>query len=226
MKYTKELLTKVFAESISVAAVMRSLEVKPSGGLHHHLLQKAKRWGISTSHFRRISHLKGKTHSWAKKRPIEEWLTANAKVNRTSLKRRLLQEGILKNICGGCGQPPIWNGKRLVMVLDHINGVNDDYRRENLQLLCPNCNSQTDTFCGRNRKIASDQRVLAVVGEIGIRAGTKELKMKERSIRLRLQQLRERTEALANGPDLGSGVEILTGSNPATTTKSLPGASS
>ncbi len=37
------------------------------------------------------------------------------------------------------------------MVLDHINGECTDYRIENLRLLCPNCNSQQDTFAGRNK---------------------------------------------------------------------------
>jgi hypothetical protein len=39
-----------------------------------------------------------------------------------------------------------------MLVLDHINGINDDYRPGNLRLLCPNCHSQTPTFAGRNRQ--------------------------------------------------------------------------
>jgi 5-methylcytosine-specific restriction endonuclease McrA len=47
---------------------------------------------------------------------------------------------------------PEWHGRPLTLVLDHINGVNDDYRPDNLRLLCPNCHSQTPTFSGRNRQ--------------------------------------------------------------------------
>jgi len=69
---------------------------------------------------------------------------------RGVLKYYLLKQGLLPNTCALCPQGPEWNGKPLVLVLDHINGVNNDNRLENLRLLCPNCNSQTDTFAGRN----------------------------------------------------------------------------
>ena len=84
--------------------------------------------------------------------PLKEVMIENSTYNRKSLKRRLLKEGILKNECDICGQEPIHNNKKLVMVLDHINGVSDDHRLENLRILCPNCNSQQDTFAGRNNK--------------------------------------------------------------------------
>lgn len=36
--------------------------------------------------------------------------------------------------------------------MDHINGIHNDHRIENLRLLCPNCHSQTKTFAGRRHK--------------------------------------------------------------------------
>ncbi|MGH7660947.1 MAG: HNH endonuclease [Vulcanimicrobiaceae bacterium] len=36
--------------------------------------------------------------------------------------------------------------------IDHLNGANNDHRLENLRLLCPNCHSQTSTYCGRNKR--------------------------------------------------------------------------
>ena len=44
---------------------------------------------------------------------------------------------------------PFWNGKKLVFQLDHINGKRNDHRLENLRWLCPNCHSQTETYCGK-----------------------------------------------------------------------------
>lgn len=72
---------------------------------------------------------------------------------RHHLKKKILKNKLLANECQICKQPPEWNGKILVLQLDHINGINNDNRIENLRLLCPNCHSQTDTFCHKNRKI-------------------------------------------------------------------------
>jgi len=83
--------------------------------------------------------------------PLESVMTENSTYNRCHLKRRLIQDGIIANKCCECGLAPEWNGKKLVLVLDHINGVSNDHRKENLRLLCPNCNSQQSTFAGRNK---------------------------------------------------------------------------
>jgi 5-methylcytosine-specific restriction endonuclease McrA len=67
----------------------------------------------------------------------------------TKLKIRLIDEGYLECKCVWCNATDTWNNKPLVLQLDHINGVNNDHRLENLRLLCPNCHSQTDTWAGR-----------------------------------------------------------------------------
>jgi hypothetical protein len=69
--------------------------------------------------------------------------------NRKNLKKRLFEMGV-PNICDECGQEPFWNGKPLTLTLEHKNGVWNDNRLENLQILCGYCHSQTDTFAGRS----------------------------------------------------------------------------
>lgn len=79
-------------------------------------------------------------------------LTENSSFNRGHLKKRLLKEGLLENKCAICGQLPEWNGKPLTLELDHINGLSNDNRLENLRIICPHCHSQTDNYAGKNKK--------------------------------------------------------------------------
>lgn len=66
------------------------------------------------------------------------------------LKNRLLKEKILDEKCSLCGIID-WKDKKLSFQLDHIDGNNHNNVLENLRILCPNCHSQTDTYCGRNK---------------------------------------------------------------------------
>ncbi len=71
----------------------------------------------------------------------------------SSYPRHRVKERFLKLVpycCAHCGLGGTWNGKPIVLQLDHKNGVHNDHRRENLELVCPNCHSQTDTYAGRN----------------------------------------------------------------------------
>ena len=70
---------------------------------------------------------------------------------RTSIRRRILTNKLLPYKCSKCGIKE-WNKEKLSLVLDHINGINNDNKLENLRWVCPNCNSQLPTFAGRNIK--------------------------------------------------------------------------
>lgn len=66
------------------------------------------------------------------------------------LHKRLITEGIKENKCEICGIES-WNNRKLVMQLDHIDGNPHNHILSNLRMICPNCHSQTDTFCGKNK---------------------------------------------------------------------------
>ncbi|TMK40735.1 MAG: hypothetical protein E6G56_06505 [Actinobacteria bacterium] len=82
-----------------------------------------------------------------KSMPIEA-LLAGAR-NRSHLKKRLLAAGLKAGTCEECGIGE-WRGRPLSLALHHVNGKRHDNRLENIELLCPNCHSQTDTYAGRN----------------------------------------------------------------------------
>ena len=151
--YTDQEVKEAIKKSISWRETASKLGLSNNSGSAYGTLRKiAKKNNFDFSHFKGQGYLKGKTHNFSKATPLEKIMIKNSTYNRGDLKRRLLKNGMLENKCYICGQLPEHNNKELVMVLDHINGVNNDNREENLRLLCPNCNSQQKTFAGRNAK--------------------------------------------------------------------------
>jgi Zn finger protein HypA/HybF involved in hydrogenase expression len=96
----------------------------------------------------RISTLKGVRNPTI---PLDKILVEHSGYKNSKLRARLIEEGVLQNVCSECGIGPKWNGKTLSLQLDHINGIHRDNRIENLRILCPNCHTQTDNFGSKNR---------------------------------------------------------------------------
>lgn len=91
---------------------------------------------------------------------FEDIFCQNSLVSRERAKTLLIKLSILEYKCGICEIYPIWNNKSLSLHIDHINGIRNDHRIENLRFLCPNCHSQTETYCNFNKnskKISSFQ---------------------------------------------------------------------
>lgn len=90
-----------------------------------------------------------------------EYITRNAKVSteelfstskhpRNIIRKRIIEENLIEYKCAICGISE-WMGNPISLELDHINGVNNDNRLENLRFLCPNCHSQTITYGAKNK---------------------------------------------------------------------------
>lgn len=86
----------------------------------------------------------------------EDILKKNCKHQRTVLRRYVIKNNLIPYKCAICGCTE-WQGKTLSLELDHINGVNNDNRLENLRFLCPNCHSQTSTYGSRNQQFNSSE---------------------------------------------------------------------
>jgi 5-methylcytosine-specific restriction endonuclease McrA len=95
--------------------------------------------------------LEFKIGGYIKKIDLSEILNGKHPTYQTlKLKKRLIKEEILEHKCSIC-EINEWQGKEISLQLDHIDGNNHNHRLENLRLLCPNCHSQTDTYCGKNK---------------------------------------------------------------------------
>lgn len=78
-------------------------------------------------------------------------LKPNCKHARSVLRRYVIKNNLIPYRCAICGCVE-WQGRTLSLELDHINGINNDNRIENLRFLCPNCHSQTTTYGSRNQQ--------------------------------------------------------------------------
>lgn len=117
-------------------------------------------WGIDYSHItiRKRSPGSGKRKVEGGMLPdevLDEFFGAEPrqKVSWATMLRLIRDHNLLPNHCCECGILPKWNGKPMTLHVDHINGVRTDNRLENLRVLCPNCHSQTDTYCSKNKSV-------------------------------------------------------------------------
>jgi hypothetical protein len=153
------------AESLSYAEVLRRLGLRAAGGNHRTVRKYVDEiWRIPTDHFD-ANAASGRARARAAT-PLDLILVPGSTYHRGHLKRRLLAEGLKQPRCEMCGQGELWRDRPMTLVLDHINGVHDDHRLENLRILCPNCNATLDTHCGRHNKRRHQDRscpVCAVV---------------------------------------------------------------
>lgn len=133
--------------SLNYSDVMRKLGLASSGGSTFRLMKRRiKELNIDVSHFSVTIATNKQKYS------LDEILVRNSDYTCMSrLKKRLVSENYMKYECSFCFNNGIWQNIELTLQLDHINGINDDHRIENLRFLCPNCHSQTSTYAGRNK---------------------------------------------------------------------------
>lgn len=91
---------------------------------------------------------------------LEDWLKTgkldykpNTMIKVGSVYRNYIAEE-QKNRCAICGMNAVWNNRDIVFILDHIDGNSSNHCRSNLRLVCPNCDSQLDTYKSRNKHSA------------------------------------------------------------------------
>lgn len=131
------------------SSILKELNMCHSGGNSKTLRKVFDYYNLDYSKFSTgLGHNKGKSVD-VKKIADENLFVENSIHSRSAVKRRIIKYNLIPYECSICGQKPFWNNEKLVLVLDHINGINNDHRISNLRFLCPNCNSQQETFCGK-----------------------------------------------------------------------------
>jgi len=155
-RYSRRQVQDAVAGSRSLSQALRRLGLRPAGGNHVTLRKLIPHYNISTAHF---------DPNWANREtrpstatPLSEILVEGSHYSRGHLKQRLYDEGVKSPRCEMCGLDGIWRGRRMALILDHINGVSTDNRVENLRIVCPNCAATLETHCGRKNKREREPR--------------------------------------------------------------------
>ena len=155
-RYSEEEARAAVACSLSFAETLRRLGLCATGGNWRTLRIWVERWDISTEHF----DARAAQRSGLRKTPqtLASILVEGSTYSRNHLKNRLYREGLKARRCELCGQGEVWRGRPMGLILDHVNGVRDDHRIENLRILCPNCAATLETHCGRKNRHEIVQR--------------------------------------------------------------------
>lgn len=151
-RWTDNQFISAVQSSFSYAQVIQKLGLRVAGSNYDTVKRKIEELHLNTSHFTGQGWNCGCRFTPIKEaRPLSEILVEHSPfVNANHLKERLLNEGLKAYRCECCGHTE-WMGVPISLELHHINGVRDDQRIENLQLLCPNCHACTDNYRGKNK---------------------------------------------------------------------------
>lgn len=143
----KENLKELIKTSVNISDVLGKLGYKHSGGLYKTFYKYVKLYNLDISHF---INVKRKRTNFRKK-DITKILTNEVPYyNSHNLKKYLYRLNLKQPICELCNQDENWNGMKISLILDHINGNNRDNKIENLRIVCPNCDAGLPTYKGKN----------------------------------------------------------------------------
>lgn len=144
MKYdwNLERIKEVIPQCINFTEVLEMLSIPRQGNNSNTLKRLLDENNIDYSHFTGRARVYNNTST-----SISEYLSNRVKITSGKLRIKLLAEGLKENKCEICGITK-WLGNPIVCQLHHIDGNNQNNNLENLQILCPNCHSQTENYCG------------------------------------------------------------------------------
>lgn len=144
---------KIIKNNNCMADVCRTLNMRKEGGNYRTIKRRIEFEKIDTSHFLSKKEIFSiKNANTVSKDELLLRLKENTDIETVWLKNKLIKFNLLENKCTECFIKDSWNNKPLKLQLDHIDGNHFNNTLSNLRLLCPNCHSQTHTFCGKSKK--------------------------------------------------------------------------
>lgn len=84
-------------------------------------------------------------------KPVQNYLYNGSTIQSYKLKNKLIKENIFEEKCSECNLE-MWQGVKIPLELDHIDGQPFNNELSNLRLLCPNCHALTDTYRAKNKR--------------------------------------------------------------------------
>jgi 5-methylcytosine-specific restriction endonuclease McrA len=154
-----ENIIKIIKESKSYNDALKKLKWGNGSYAYKKIKKIIKENNISTSHYIDSKEALEKYHK-EKTISLNKILIENSTyTNRDKIKKKLISNNLMEYKCVFCENPGIWLGKKISLILDHINGIKNDNRIENLRLVCPNCNATLDTHCGKNIKKKNPKKI-------------------------------------------------------------------
>lgn len=159
-----ELVKKYLPVSNSLNHLCNNLGLKGVEGYYKKLKKIIEENNLSTEHFGTLRVEKQNRNQYTAMSDEEFFVNGCGRDGKAIIKR--LVEGKYKEYkCEHCGISE-WDGKPLRLQVHHINGDHNDNRLENLQLLCPNCHTQTDTYARNNVIKKKGFKIINRVNEI------------------------------------------------------------
>lgn len=191
--YTQNEIENIVKNSISYKDFARKIGYSntPSGDTIKSLEKKLKQY--DTTHF--VSSIKTTVT-----RTIENTFIEQSTASQSTLRKLYKENNFSEYKCSICGQEPIWQNKELTLILDHVNGINNDDRLENLRWVCPNCNQQLETTGSRNpnRKVFAKKYYCEDCGKEISKGSKKCLSCKSKSQIIKEEDMMVSREELKN----------------------------
>lgn len=157
--YSYEKVEDAVKNSICWKDALQRMGIPPAGGNWKTFKDAVKRHGIDTSHFNQYAAV-SRTETY----PASYYIENRVNIQSYKLLRKLLNEGYKEYRCEVCGIAE-WNGKPLTLQLHHIDGDHLNNSLDNLQVICPNCHSQTKNFRGKANRTQKPKTYCSVCGK-------------------------------------------------------------